>query len=42
VHDWLMIDDSFALRYDIVSMNGWFLVFQRQYATSEHREPITQ
>jgi len=42
VHDRHMIEDSVVLRFDTVSVAGWFLVFQRQYATSKRREPITQ
>jgi len=42
VHDRRMIEDSVVLRFDTASLAGWYLVFQRQYATSKRREPVTQ
>jgi len=42
MHDRHMIEDCVVLRFDTVSVAGWFLVFQRQYATSKRREPISQ
>jgi hypothetical protein len=42
VHDRHSIEDSVVLRFDTVSVADWFLVFQRQYAASKQREPITQ